>query len=841
MKLLVASLIFVLLSTRLSTAVEFPAPPTVQTIGTGVLPVLPDETMGDSHMRVRMDLAKRIQSHAIVREKTSDDWRFALVVGNGDFGAAIWGLPHKMRFDIGKNDITSRDRELDAYYPRMSFPDIRKNLASGNDAVVWEAVREGRKSYIGHCIECMAGSLTLDFLGGRSCSGYREELDFLSATTTSFFKVDGQEESVSSFASQTDEVMAIRGTMSGEFHGVLSRVPNSDKFSTCVPKFSHEDDILYLHMNMPGGENDTRSAYVLALTCANGSLIQEKPKSANAFAFRVKPKHDAPPVLYLTVVSTRDVHGPRADSRIVGKDKVAVATDRLRNSLAKGYDALHQEHQRRWRNFWNRSWVMMEEKKGEYPWYFSLYKAGSARRPGKIGSGYAAPWRGTDALSWSGRFAFVYEQYAYNFGNATTNHAEMQEPILSTLWHTRETFAKRTREFFGMDGLCYPMNITNSGNIHYYENTTMNVGSSGEAMQLMWDYYEFTQDKEFLRTIAYPLLHEVAEFYRHYLLEDENKQLYIFPSFYSELTRFHRDSITDQVNFRMTFDHAAQAADILGVDADKAKAWRDSRDRLRPFKTHPNGLWYGADPSYALYAKGTAWFNKSYLMLYPITLGELVNKWHGTDELRRQAEFNYRHYLGKHPNEWSKNMAFIAGARMGDRGYYPAMLTNGAVENTEYGNITDSPMIPFYKKKGFAVDTASAFPAGVMTEFLLNSQFGEIRLFPAMPLTGHYAFHSLRARGGFLVSSEFRDGKVPYILIKSLAGNSCKVIQPFENGTHVVVRDLTSNSIVTEIQRAKLEAPVEFRTTKRHVYVMEQKDVPLEEVPEVDLDLNGMK
>jgi hypothetical protein len=801
----------------------------------GVLPALPDQTMDDSLMRVKFDHAKRVQSMALRRNKTSDDWRFGLPIGDGDFGAAIWGMPDKMHFDIGKNDITSRDRELDAYYPCMSFPDLRKNLAAGNDGPVWKAVQEGEKNYIGHCQECMAGSLTLDFLAGRSCSGYREELDFLSATATSFFTVDGKEVSVSSFASQTDQVMAIRSTIPGAFHGVLSRMPNEDAISTCAPRFSLEDGILYLRMNMPGGENDTRSAYVLALTCANGALIQETPQAASAFAFTVKPIGAASPVLYLTAVSNRDVRGPRADSRIAGQDSAAVARARLQNAIDHGHDAVRQEHLRWWQDFWNRSWVMMEEKKGEYPWYFSLYKAGSARRPGKIGSGYSAPWRGWDTLSWSGRFAFVYEQFSYNFGNLTSNHGEMQEPILGTLWHTREKFAKRTRDYFGMDGLCYPMNITNSGNIHYYKNTTLDVGSAGEAMQLMWDYYAFTQDKEFLRTIAYPLLRAVAEFYRHYLLEDEHKELYIFPSYYSELTQFHRDSITDQVIFRMTFDHAAQAADILGVDADKADAWRDARARLRPIKANSGGLWYGADPSYALYRKGTQWFDRSYLMLYPITIGELVNKWHGPDELRRQAEINYQHFLGKHPNEWSKDMAFIAGARMGDRGYYPAMLTNGAVENTEYGNITDSPMIPYYKRKKLSVDTASAFPAGVMNEFLLNSQFGEIRLFPAMPLTGHYAFHSLRARGAFLVSSEFRDGQVPYALVKSLAGNPCKMIQPFDKNAHVLVRELGTGKIVAEIPQAGIEQPIEFTTTTGQTYALERQDVRLENVPILDV------
>ena len=110
-----------------------------------------------------------------------------------------------------------------------------------------------------------------------------------------------------------------------------------------------------------------------------------------------------------------------------------------------------------------------------------------------------------------------------------------------------------------------------------------------------------------------------------------------------------------------------------------------------------------------------------------------------------------------------------------------------------------------------------------------------------MPLTGHYAFHSLRARGAFLVSSEFRDGKVPYALIKSLAGNPCKVIQPFDAGTDVVVRDLGTGKIVVELPHAALEQGIEFRTDQGHLYVVENKTIPLDKVPVLNLIINANK
>ena len=100
-----------------------------------------------------------------------------------------------------------------------------------------------------------------------------------------------------------------------------------------------------------------------------------------------------------------------------------------------------------------------------------------------------------------------------------------------------------------------------------------------------------------------------------------------------------------------------------------------------------------------------------------------------------------------------------------------------------------------------------------------------------MPLKGHYVFHSLRARGAFLVSSEFRDGKAPYVLVMSLGGRPCRVINPFDEGEEVVVRDLTAKKAVAEFPAAKQEQAIDFKTVADHTYVVERKNLQLEQVP----------
>ena len=62
-----------------------------------------------------------------------------------------------------------------------------------------------------------------------------------------------------------------------------------------------------------------------------------------------------------------------------------------------------------------------------------------------------------------------------------------------------------------------------------------------------------------------------------------------------------------------------------------------------------------------------------------------------------------------------------------------------------------------------------------VSEMLLQSQSGILRLFPYWPEDKAAAFHNLRARGAFLVSAERAPGKKLRATIHSLQGNLCRI------------------------------------------------------------------
>jgi hypothetical protein len=69
--------------------------------------------------------------------------------------------------------------------------------------------------------------------------------------------------------------------------------------------------------------------------------------------------------------------------------------------------------------------------------------------------------------------------------------------------------------------------------------------------------------------------------------------------------------------------------------------------------------------------------------------------------------------------------------------------------------------------------------ATAMNESLLQSYDGVLRIFPAFPSNkaGRFTLHAV---GGFIVSSEIREGEVQWMRIQSLFGNSCKVYLPWK-------------------------------------------------------------
>jgi len=70
--------------------------------------------------------------------------------------------------------------------------------------------------------------------------------------------------------------------------------------------------------------------------------------------------------------------------------------------------------------------------------------------------------------------------------------------------------------------------------------------------------------------------------------------------------------------------------------------------------------------------------------------------------------------------------------------------------------------------------------AGLINEYLLQSVDNKIRLFPCWPKDKDAKFSGLRAQGGFVVSAQWKDGRVASATIESIANKRLRLLSPWK-------------------------------------------------------------
>lgn len=103
-----------------------------------------------------------------------------------------------------------------------------------------------------------------------------------------------------------------------------------------------------------------------------------------------------------------------------------------------------------------------------------------------------------------------------------------------------------------------------------------------------------------------------------------------------------------------------------------------------------------------------------------------------------------------------------------------------------------------------------------LQEMMLQSWEGIIRLFPVWPSEIKAEFVNFRAEGAFLVSCSYNGLRVDDVFIKSLAGEHCRVENPWEGSYVRVILEDTGESVLKENSRV-----LSFDTEKGKKYRLE--------------------
>lgn len=302
----------------------------------------------------------------------------------------------------------------------------------------------------------------------------------------------------------------------------------------------------------------------------------------------------------------------------------------------------------------------------------------------------------------------------------------------------------------------------------------------------LWSHYRFTQDKEFLKNQAYPVLKKSAEFFLDYLVKDPRNGYFMTGPSTSPENSFLVDGreyalsmtpTSDRVLVYETFESCIEASRVLGVDETFRQSMEDAMAKLPPFKIGKNGTLQEWFEDYDL-AHPNHRHSSHLLSFYPYNqislkhtpeLAEAVNK----SVFRQLNSENWEDV------EWSRaNMiCFYARLKNAEEAYknMKSLLMEFSRENL----FTMSPAgIAGAESDIFSFDANQAGPAA-LAEMLIQSHEGYIELLPTLPeefMSGY--FKGICVRGGGEVDLSWRNGKVSTMKLTAKVDNTFSILYP---------------------------------------------------------------
>ena len=401
-----------------------------------------------------------------------------------------------------------------------------------------------------------------------------------------------------------------------------------------------------------------------------------------------------------------------------------------------------------------------------------------------------SPWRGNYTVNIN-----LEENYWPAF---VANLAEMAQPLDGFIQSLAVNGVYTAKNYYGIDeGWCSSHNsdiwaMTNPVG-EKNENPMWANWNMGGAwlVNTLWERYQFTQDKTYLQTVAYPLMKGAARFCLRWLIENPKQpvELITAPSTSPE-NEYKTDKgyhgvtcyggTADLAIIRELLTNTIAAGRIIG---ERNKDMEQALKRLHPYTIgHMGDLneWYYDWDDWDFQHR-----HQSHLIgLYPGN--------HLTDLTLQKAAIRSLEIKGDETTGWSTGWRINLWARLknGEKAYqiYRKLLTAVAPEKSNMPNYSKGggtyPNL-FDAHPPFQIDGNFGGTAGVC-EMLMQSGDNKIELLPALPEEwADGSVSGLCARGGYEVSFEWKGGNVRNCSIKARTNSTVTLLY---NGQQKTIR-----------------------------------------------------
>ena len=759
--------------------------------------------------------ATRVPS-ALVLEyaRPAQKWVEALPVGGGRLGAMVFGGIGTERLQLNDDTLWSGGPS-DTGNPkaREVLPQVRRAVADGR-FVEADTLAKGLQGPYTQTYLPM-GDLLLSFEHGDIGADYRRMLDLRTAVATSRYRVNTVHYTRETIASFPARVLVMRLTT--DRPGTLrfaARLRSQLRYETAV-----EGGTLVLRGRAPAHVDPSYFAQDDPVRyTSNGGMRFEIRVGAVTEGGRIDAAHDALTIenadaVTLIVASATSFNGYDASPVADGRDASAFSSADLRTALGRSWNALLDEHVADYRALFERVTFAVDTGTASPPsgpfvptdqrimklgaadpvlleqlFQYGRYLLIAASRPGSQPANLQGIWNDELRAPWSSNYTININTEMNYWPAETGNLPELTEPLLSFIPELAANGRKTVATYYGMKGW------TAHHNSDLWRHSAP-VGHFGEGdpvwafwpmagawlSQHLYEHYLFGGDAAFLRDHAYPIMKGAAEFCLDWLVDDGRGHLVTSPSTSPEHKFITADGGRAAVSMASTMDLALirdlfynliDASEVLKTDAAFRSRLESTLARLPPYRIGSEGQlleWFQEfkDPEPD---------HRHFSHLFGLHPGRHITP--RTPELfaavRRSHELR-----GDAGTGWSLAWKVNHWARLLDGDHALKMIGNllQLVDTTNPNYRNGGGVYPnlFDAHPPFQIDGNFGVTAG-MLEMLVQSHAGELHLLPALPAAWRAgAIQGVRARGGFVVDLQWRDGALADGTLTSTIGGVARV------------------------------------------------------------------